>query len=141
MIHSFCQVACNDGDLPTGWPDPGQEREPVRHDFRGRHNSLGTVFRIAQSGFKWTETVLYNFCSLSGCADGESPQYASLTLKADGTIFGVTYGGGAFNNGTVFQLAHTGSNWTETVLYSFQGGNADGAQPKGTLAMDSAGNL
>jgi uncharacterized repeat protein (TIGR03803 family) len=85
--------------------------------------------------------VLYSFCSLSGCTDGDSPLYASLTLKADGIIFGVTYGGGVSNNGTVFQLEHTGSIWTETVLHSFRGGNSDGAQPKGTLAMDSAGNL
>jgi uncharacterized repeat protein (TIGR03803 family) len=141
LIHSFCQVACKDGDLPQGGLILDTSGNLYGMTSGGGTHSAGTVFRIAQSGSKWTETVLYNFCSLSGCADGESPQYASLTFKADGTIFGVTYVGGASNNGTVFQLAHTGSNWTETVLYSFQGGNADGAQPKGTLAMDSTGNL
>ena len=141
LLHSFCQVACNDGYSPQGGLMLDKNGSLYGMTVAGGTNNVGTVFRIAQSNYKWIETVLYSFCSLSGCADGEFPLYASLTLKADGTIFGVTYGGGASNNGTVFQLAHTGSNWTETVLYSFQGGKSDGAQPKGSLAMDSAGNL
>ena len=141
VIHSFCRINCTDGNLPEGGLILDKSGNLYGMTSGGGSNSLGTVFEISRSGSNWTETVLYNFCSLSGCLDGDSPFYASLTIKADGTIFGVTYGGGASNNGTVFQLVGSGSNWTETVLHSFQGGDADGAQPKGTLAIDSAGNL
>jgi hypothetical protein len=41
----------------------------------------------------------------------------------------------------VYKLSR-GSNgqWTETILYAFQGG-ADGSTPYGGLVMDSTGNL
>src|SRR5262249_30479759 len=38
-------------------------------------------------------------------------------------------------------LVKNGNSYTETVLYSFAGGPADGAHPDGTLIMDGAGNL
>lgn len=141
VIHSFCRINCTDGNLPEGGLIMDKSGNLYGMTFGGGSNSEGTVFKISKSGSKWTESVLYSFCSLSHCTDGEFPQYASLTLNSDGAILGVTYGGGAYNNGTVFQLAQTGSNWTETVLHSFQGGNGDGAQPKGSLALDSTGNL
>jgi uncharacterized repeat protein (TIGR03803 family) len=141
MIHSFCQGCTQDGSLPDGGLVLDKSGDLYGMTLLGGTNSYGTVFRISKSGSKWIENVLYSFCSVKDCRDGDLPQYASLTLAANGTIFGVTYGGGNFNNGTVFQLAHSGSHWNEIVLYSFQGGNADGAQPRGSLAMDSAGNL
>jgi uncharacterized repeat protein (TIGR03803 family) len=44
----------------------------------------GTVFKITPSG---TMTTLYNFCSQSGCMDGEAP-YAGLVQGADGDFYG-----------------------------------------------------
>ena len=55
-------------------------------------------------------------------------------------LLGVTLGGGADGNGTVFQLAPPvgGTAWTESVLYNFKIGQFS---PSGALFQDSAGAL
>jgi uncharacterized repeat protein (TIGR03803 family) len=97
----------------------------------------GTVFELSPNNGSWTETVLYSFCSLSGCADGETPGIAPLVRDAAGNIYGTTTFGGAHMWGTVFELDTVGK---ETVLHSFTGG-ADGATPVAGLVMDAAYNL
>src|ERR1700722_6859760 len=50
--------------------------------------------------------------------------------------------GGAFGGfGTGFKLAPSGSGFTESVLYTFQGYPSDGEHPYGGLIFDSKGNL
>ena len=95
----------------------------------------GTVFKIAADG---TETVLHSF---AGGSDGTNP-YDTLLVDSSGNLYGTTSGGGGtqcggFGCGTIFKLAPNG---TETVLYSFAGGN-DGASPVAGLIADAAGNL
>jgi uncharacterized repeat protein (TIGR03803 family) len=104
----------------------------------------GTVFELSpHSDGNWTERVLYVFCSLSNCADGEYPDAGPLVLDAAGNLYGTTIWGGAYQNcngitcGVVFKLDTTGK---ETVLHSFTGGK-DGAFPWPGLTMDAAGNL
>lgn len=72
----------------------------------------GTIFKITPSG---TLTVLYTFCAMSGCPDG---QYANggLVQATDGNFYGTTMRGGATNEGTVFKITPAGAL---TVLYSF----------------------
>jgi uncharacterized repeat protein (TIGR03803 family) len=85
-----------------------------------------------------TESVLYSFL---GDLDGAQP-VAGLIDKA-GNLFGTTGFGGSANSGTVFELSPpstAGGAWTETVLYSFQGGT-DGSLPFSGLIADPAGNL
>jgi uncharacterized repeat protein (TIGR03803 family) len=60
----------------------------------GRHNK-GTIFRLSpKSGL----TVLHEF---SGKSDGEYPE---SVLLMNGTLYGVTYQGGAYSWGAVFKL-------------------------------------
>ncbi len=97
--------------------------------------NYGTVFRLAPDG---SETVLYSF---AGGSDGAGP-LAGLIADSAGNLYGTTAkGGGAgcggHGCGTVFKLTPDG---TETVLYSFAGGN-DGISPVAGLITDSAGNL
>ena len=88
--------------------------------------------------------MIYTF---QGGQDGSYPQ-AGLIFDVPGNLYGVTYaGGGTACNylepgcGTVFELARgNGGDWTEAVLYRFQGGS-DGATPISTLIFDHAGNL
>jgi uncharacterized repeat protein (TIGR03803 family) len=101
--------------------------------YGGGPDPTGTVFKVSKSG---KETVLYSFCAVSGCADGESP-YVGLVMDAKGNLYGTTTGGGASGAGTVFKVTSKGK---ETVLYSFTGG-ADGAYPYAGLVMDAKGNL
>lgn len=72
--------------------------------------------------------------------DGNLPN-AGLVADAKGNLYGTTsYNGGTYGYGNVFELSHTKSGWTETVLYNFTGG-ADGAWPLDSLTFDAAGNL
>jgi uncharacterized repeat protein (TIGR03803 family) len=93
----------------------------------------GVVFKVSKTG---KETVLYNFCSLTGCTDGQYP-YAPLVRDAAGNLYGTTQYGGASNIGVVFKLTPGGK---ETVLHSFTGGS-DGVYPYAGLYRDAAGNL
>jgi uncharacterized repeat protein (TIGR03803 family) len=72
--------------------------------------------------------------------DGGHP-VAGLVSDRSGNLYGTTIGGGTHGWGTVFELVR-GANrqWSEKVLYSFQGGN-DGSMPYGALVIDSSGNL
>ncbi len=84
------------------------------------------------------EEVLYSFCSLQSCADGQNPE-ASL-IYVGGTFYGTTYGGGPYSGGTIFSLdAKTGA---EKVLYPFcsQQSCADGQYPQASL-IDVNGTL
>jgi uncharacterized repeat protein (TIGR03803 family) len=69
-----------------------------------------------------------------GCPTG------NLVLDRAGNAYGVTQGGGANGWGSVLELTAGGSGWTETILYSFQGGD-DGGLPYSGLTFDKAGNL
>jgi uncharacterized repeat protein (TIGR03803 family) len=93
----------------------------------------------AQSKFK----TLYKF---SGGNDGRGPE-ASLIVDAAGNLYGTTVQGGnlschsGYGCGTVFKLTpNSDGGWTESVLYSFTGGN-DGRGPVASLILDAAGNL
>jgi uncharacterized repeat protein (TIGR03803 family) len=95
---------------------------------------------LSPSAFGQTLNVLYNF---SGGSDGSGPN-RSLVFDSSGNLYGTTFTGGiGFNggNGVAFELSPSGGGtWTETVLYSFQGG-ADGYNPFGGVIFDAAGNL
>lgn len=91
--------------------------------------------------------VIHRF---QGGADGINP--GNLVADAAGNLYGTTgYGGsGPCSSptsypgcGIIFQLrppAQPAGTWTETVLYSFQGGS-DGRYPAPSLVLDHAGNL
>jgi uncharacterized repeat protein (TIGR03803 family) len=100
---------------------------------------LSVSIRVAASA----ETVLYNFSSESS---GMNPA-ARVIFDAAGNLYGTTpYGGQTscgqyYNCGVVFELQPDGQGgWTESVLYSFKGGN-DGGNPYAGLVFDTAGNL
>ncbi|MGC1335938.1 MAG: choice-of-anchor tandem repeat GloVer-containing protein, partial [Candidatus Cybelea sp.] len=63
---------------------------------------------------------LHNF---KGIPDGEYP-YAGL-INVNGTLYGTTYFGGAYDDGTVFSITASGK---VTVLHSF-GMTGDGEYP------------
>jgi uncharacterized repeat protein (TIGR03803 family) len=67
---------------------------------------------------------------------GASPT-AALVMDGSGNLYGPASQGGAYGDGTVFEVAH-GSD-TLTALASFSGTN--GANPQAALLMDSSGNL
>ena len=100
----------------------------------GGGNGQGTVFSIGVSGLGYQ--ILYSF-GASG-TDGQNP-YGSLTLSSDGsTLYGMTNGGGANAEGTVFSIGIVGTGYQ--VLYSFGASGTDGEQPYGSLTLSSDGS-
>jgi len=108
----------------------------------GGESGCGTVFKLTPPvppAAQWIETVLYSF---QGGSDGSAPQ-AGLIFDTSGALYGTTQSGGSAGYGTVFKLtppAPPATQWTETALYSFQGGS-DGAYPYGGVIFDTSGAL
>lgn len=107
-------------------------------------NGCGVVFKLTPPPnlcrmvyCTWDETVIYKPSS------GTDPSTFFSTVFVDnaGNVYGASFGGGSFGNGTVYKLAPAGDGtYTETTLYSFTGGS-DGGEPTGDIAMDAAGNI
>jgi len=109
----------------------------------GGASNGGVVFKLTPKG---KYTVLYSFCSQSGCTDGGYPA-AGLVFDRKGNLYGTTYNGGAYNAycsdygcGVVFKLTPKGKY---AVLYSFcaQTNCTDGYAPVAGLILDQEGNL
>jgi uncharacterized repeat protein (TIGR03803 family) len=99
----------------------------------GANNNNGTAYKMTTAG---QPSTIYNFCELTGCADGAIP-YGGLTLGFSGNLYGTTQNGGAGAAGTIFSLTPTG---TLTTLYSFMNKTDDSA-PSFTLLQGQDGNL
>ena len=97
----------------------------------------GTVFRIKAGATiaGWDESVLHSF----GNTNGSNPDRADLVQDGAGNLYGTTRSGGAYAQGTVFELTSGRGMWSETVLHSFSG--SDGATPLSGIVFDRQGNL
>jgi uncharacterized repeat protein (TIGR03803 family) len=91
----------------------------------------GTVFKVDRSGHF---AVLHAF---AGGFDGARPSNSNLVRDPAGNLYGVTFSGGAADDGSVFKIDSAES---ESVLHAFNGAS-DGANPIGGLIRDSQGNL
>jgi len=88
----------------------------------GRVN--GVVFRLTPNpNGSWSETVLYDFCSQTDCADGGGPQ-AGLIIDASGNLYGTTSLEGNPGHTTIFELSGAGVPLSENPQTSDF--NADG---------------
>jgi len=92
----------------------------------------GLVFKITPSGTA-RETVIYTFHPRP---DGRNP-YPYVIRDDAGNIYGVTWWGGAYGRGTVFQISPDG---VETVLHNFLD-TPDGSWPYASVVLDSKGRL
>jgi uncharacterized repeat protein (TIGR03803 family) len=142
ILHTF--AGGNDGEIPREGLVADKHGNLYGTTGNGGYWSAGTVFELTPSDGGWTETIIYDFPRRN---DGYVPAGA-LILDGKGNLYGTTeYGGGEGSGiecdrgcGTIFKLTPVGSVWQETILYRFTGGT-DGANPLGSLAMDSSGNL
>jgi uncharacterized repeat protein (TIGR03803 family) len=103
----------------------------------GGPRGAGTVYVLTPSSGGWTLTNIYLF--LLSIGDGAVP-IGGVIMDGSGNLYGTTVGGGAHNDGTVFELVNSGNEWTEKILYSFQNAS-DGKEPLTTLTLDQSGNL
>jgi uncharacterized repeat protein (TIGR03803 family) len=72
------------------------------------------------------------------CFVGASSPNGPLMQASDGNFYGASVGGGSLGLGTVYKMSLGG---TISILYSFMGGPADGAQPFGGLVQATDGKL
>jgi uncharacterized repeat protein (TIGR03803 family) len=97
----------------------------------------GTVFELspADDG-SWTEKILHQFDYTDGYQ-----AHSGVVLDAAGNLYGTTATGGAYEQGTVYELSPGANNhWTYHSLHNFTG-QSDGGVPYGGVILDGAGNL
>jgi len=147
VLHTFCSLAqCADGENPTA----NLAQDAAGNLFgvagwgggTGKHTG-GALYKIIPNGAQSQQTVLYDFCKLKDCKDGQSPVGAPL-LDSAGNIFGVTDEGGG--NDEVTNGAGIAYEWTAgnlRVLHRFcsQASCADGAVPFAGLVQNGGGQL
>ena len=139
-LHSFDTT---DGAFPTALVQAsdgnfyGTTKEGGTNSclYGGTNYGCGTLFKMTPRG---TLTTLYNFCSQSGCADGQEP--GAMVQGTDGNLYGTTSAGGNAacdgGCGTIFKITTTG---TLTTLHSFD--LTDGDNPAAGLIQATNGNF
>jgi uncharacterized repeat protein (TIGR03803 family) len=99
--------------------------------------SYGNVFQLDTDGGNYN--VIYSIIGGQGFT-GNGP-WQTVSLGADGTIYGTTYADGASSFGEVFQLTpQAGNSWSPKVLYTFPGG-AGGQYSYSKVWVDKLGRL
>ena len=108
----------------------------------GGNPGYGVVFNLKPSAAAcrsalcpWTETVLHNFTR--NPVDGIDPGSGDVVFY-QGNLYGTTIQGGSDGLGAVYELTPSG---TESVLWSFTGGQQDGSYPWSGVIFDGSGNL
>jgi len=141
VLHSFS--GGGDGDLPSAGLTMDRGGNLYGTTQFGGAGLNGTVFKLSRAGSGWVLVTLYGF---HGGSDGGNPE-GRVVFGPDGGLYGTTTYGGV-GSGTVFEIrppatvCHAVScPWTETPLYTFQGGS-DGAFPQYVdLTFDRSGNI
>jgi uncharacterized repeat protein (TIGR03803 family) len=67
----------------------------------GAYPGCGTVFQLTPGSSGWTETILHNFAPTGGDAINPNP---GPLLQRGGNLYGVSYLGGASNDGAVYAV-------------------------------------
>jgi uncharacterized repeat protein (TIGR03803 family) len=124
VLYSFGVTGGVDAANPIGAIAQGEDGSLYSTAQIGGAPDWGAAYKVTTAG---NERLLYSFCSLTNCADGQTP-IGGLTLRPDGHFLGTTefnVQGIAQGNGTIFDISTIGSL---TTVYSFTGGT-DGANP------------
>ena len=155
VLYSFCasgmgidSVFCPDGAMPHSKLTFDQSGNLFGTTWIEGIGNAGTVFELTPEVGGWTESVLYNFCTLGKypvpCPDGVAPE-AGVTLDQAGNLYGTTVAGGSkqfLGGGVVYKLSPSQQGWSETVLYSFTSpGRRTGSSLYGSVNFDNLGNL
>ena len=128
VLKHFNIVA--DGSNPRGHLVLAADGNFYGMTYGGGANGAGTIFKMTPAG---VYTTIHSFNKTT--EGGNS--YSSLTLGKDGNLYGVNYGGGTYNYGTIFKCTTSG---TFTVLHQVNG-LVDGASCQSDLIQATDGNF
>ena len=139
VLHSFSDNGV-DGIVPKSGLTLDASGNLYGTTSNGGPSGCGTVFELKPSAHgNWTEKILYSF---TGCELSEVGPNGKLIFDAAGHLYGTTYGCGAHNYGSVFELSPiAGGGWAEKTLHSFNNDGTDGYYLSASVVMDAAGNL
>ena len=98
---------------PAALPIEGPDGMLYGTTSRGGQHSKGCIYRVQKDGSDFT--ILHSFTGANG--DGAVPQ-TSLVQGRDGTLYGATEEGGAFDFGTLFKIKPDGTGYT--ILKAFE---------------------
>ncbi len=102
----------------------------------------GIVYAISTTTGK--ETILHTFTANTQTPyDGVEP-LGGLVLDKKGNLYGTTLGGGMYDAegyGTIYEIAKSGKQYVEKVIYAFSGGLDGGYPYYVTPVFDKSGNL
>jgi uncharacterized repeat protein (TIGR03803 family) len=129
VLHSFLGSS-TDGSSPGGNLKQDSAGNLYGTTAFGDPGNGGVLFEQPEDGKE--ETVLYSFCTLSGCVQSFNP-VGPVQIDKSGNFYGVAYG--PDDDFVVWEVNSVGE---EAILHSFPAGmNSPGAG----LVIDSAGNL
>lgn len=154
ILHNF---ACypSDGAYPTGglifdsagnlYGVTGEGGSGGCNDNQGDPPfGCGTVYELSPTaGGAYSETILYDFTTGNVY---ESYPSGNLAFDKSGNLYGTAEQGGTgqycyyYGCGTVFELTHSSTGWTESTIYSLTGLD-DGDTPISGVVFDAAGNM
>ena len=120
--------------------------------FQGGTLTFGVAFELSPiGGGQWSETVLYNFCSVGDCLDGAHPQ-SPMLFDSHGNLYGVA-AAGQWGGGIAYEfsphLTPTSTTLTSSPNPSILGVMVtltatvhaqNGTLPTGSVAFDSNGS-
>jgi hypothetical protein len=98
----------------------------------------GYVFELMPNGGAWSSRVIHQFNPESGtdCNDAAG----GVVLDSAGNLYGTANTGCVGNNGGVWEVARSGSGWTESIVHSFDN-SSDGNGSMAGLTADGHGNF
>ena len=117
-IISCCQISKAQTELWGMTPDGG-------------NYNAGTIFKTDGSGSN--QGVSFSFYKF----EGKNPSGA-LVQASDGNLYGMTYTGGTYDLGVIFQYNPTTNVYTKKLDFD---GAVNGSKPSGALIQASDGNL
>jgi uncharacterized repeat protein (TIGR03803 family) len=127
-------------------------------DFAGASNGMfplgsliqasdGNLYGLTNSGGAYSKGVLFQYnpatsslikkVDFAGASNGSNP-ISSLMQATNGKIYGMTFWGGAHDNGVLFQYDPANSNLVVNVNFA---GASNGSNPQGAVMQASNGKL
>ena len=134
VVYNFQNAS--DGEVPIGGLIFDSAGNLFGTSFDGGSGGGGTIFELSPSGNTWTYKLLYSFTG--GRWGGPM---ATLTMDGAGNLYGTTFVGGLYNNGSVFKLANTQNGWLYTSLHDFTGGADGGYEVRSNVVIATDGTL
>ncbi len=151
ILQNFCEN-CASGYHPQQTMILDANGNLYGNTYQGGTLAKGVAFELSPiGGGQWTETVLYNFCSVGACLDGEYPN-GPMLFDAQGNLYGVTGDGGQYGGATAYELsphliptstsltsAPNPSAYGQMVTLTATVHAQDGSLPTGTVTFESNG--